>query len=168
MKRFVFLFFLSATAYFVQAQDQIILLRGDTLKANISKATPEQIEFTYPGETSVNIEYRANITKIIYASGREESAANTRTVKKLIADWHDVEITEDPREIEGLEPAGEVIGTSQLAGSTENSLGYKDAIKKLQKRAARKQAFIVLITDRPYQHQVRSQSGVRIKGMAYK
>ena len=150
--------------HFVQAQDKIIKRNGDTLKVKIVHSTPDMVEFTYPNEESINSEYKNNLSKIIYSSGREENCAGERKLAVVNGekDWEKVEITSNPDDVKGLTKLGEVVGKSGWGGAYAQGLGDKNARKALKKNAAKLGASIVLLQDKP------DHWGVKLIGIAYK
>jgi hypothetical protein len=152
------------------SQDKVVMRGGDTLNVKISKSTPELIEFTFSSEDIVNVEYKNAIDKIIYASGREEICSSKTQLYKIngIDDWEKVVITYNESDIQGLTRVGQITKTSGWGGAMASGLGYKDALKKIQKEAAKQKASIVLITDKPNEHTTRHGAGVKMTGIAYK
>lgn len=150
--------------HLVHAQDKIIKRNGDTLKVKIVHSTPDMVEFTYPNEESLNSEYKNNLSKIIYSSGREENCAGEKKLAVVNGekDWEKVEITSNPDDIKGLTKLGEVVGKSGWGGAYAQGLGDKNARKALKKNAAKLGASIVLLQDKP------DHWGVKLIGIAYK
>jgi hypothetical protein len=150
------------------AQDKIIMRSGDTLKVQITKTTPDFVEFTYPKETLVNTEYKNTIVKIIYSSGREEVCSEKTQLQKIngVDDWEKVVITYTESDVKGLSKVGQITKTSGLGGGgiMSTTLGYKDALKKIKKEAAKQGACIVWITDNTNEY----TTHVRLTGIAYK
>lgn len=157
-------------AFSATAQDKIIMRSGDTLKVQITKTTPELVEFTYPKETLVNTEYKNAIVKIIYSSGREEVCSEKTQLQKIngVDDWEKVVITYTESDVKGLSKVGQITKTSGWGGTMATGLGYKDALKKIKKEAAKEGACIVWITDKPNEHTTQYGAGVKLTGIAYK
>lgn len=157
-------------AYSAIGQDRIIMRSGDTLKVKITKTTPDLVEFTYPNEDLVNSEYKNAINKIIYSSGREELCSEKTQLEKIngIEDWEKVVITYTESDVKGLTKVGQITKTSGWGGTMATGLGYKDALKKIKKEAAKQGASIVWITDKPNEHTTRYGAGVKLTGIAYK
>ncbi len=147
------------------SQDIVIKRNGDTLKVNITKSTPDIIEFTYPNESIINSEYKNSIEKIIYASGRIEicSQAKKLAVVKGVEDWEKVEITTNPEDVKGMTKLGEVVGKSYWGGIAAQGLGDKKAREWIKKDAAKMGASIVFL-----QEKADKFGGVKLVGIAYK
>jgi hypothetical protein len=55
------------------SQDQIYRLNGETLNVKIIKISPTTTDYYLKGDESIiNQEFKSNLLKIVYASGREE------------------------------------------------------------------------------------------------
>lgn len=152
------------------AQDKIIMRSGDTLKVKITKTTPELVEFTYPNEDLVNTEYKNAIESIVYVSGREEICSQKTQLQKIngVDDWEKVVITYTESDVKGLTKIGQITKTSGWGGTMATGLGYKDALKKIKKEAAKRSASIVWITDKPNENTTQYGAGVKLTGIAYK
>lgn len=157
-------------AFSASAQDKIIMRSGDTLNVKITKTTPEFVEFTYQNEDLVNTEYKNAIEKIVYASGREEICSQKNQLQKINGpdDWEKVVITYTESDVKGLTKVGQITKTSGWGGRMATGLGYKNALKKIKKEAAKKGASIVWITDKPNEHTTQYGAGVNLTGIAYK
>jgi hypothetical protein len=158
------------TTHLSYAQDKIVMRNGDTLTVNISRSTPDLVEFTYLGETAVSQEYKNAIARIIHQGGRVEECSS----KTLLADiqgkddWAKVVITYTESDVKGLTKVGQITAASGWGGAMASGLGYNQALKKIKKRAAGKKASIVWITDKPNEHSVASGAGVKLTGIAYR
>ena len=167
-------FLISVTAilfgFSVIAQDKIIMRGGETLNVKITKNSPELVEFTYANETLVNTEYKNSIEKIIFASGREEICSEKNQLEKIngASDWEKVVITYTESDIKGLKKVGQITKTSAWGGAMASGLGYKDALKKMKKEAAKQKASIIWLTDKPNEQTTRYGAGVKLTGIAYK
>jgi hypothetical protein len=157
-------------AFSAIAQDKIIMRSGDTLKVKIIKTTPDIVEFTYPNEDLENTEYKNAIEQIIYASGRNEICSQKTLLQKVngVDDWEKVIITYTESDVKGLTKVGQITKISGWGGTMATGLGYKDALKKIQKEAAKQGACIVWITDKPNEHTTQYGAGVKLTGIAYK
>lgn len=152
------------------AQDRIIMRNGDTLTVKITKTTPDLVEFSYPNEELINTEYKNAIDRIIYASGRVEICSEKTQLQKIngIEDWEKVVITYSETDVKGLTRVGQITKTSGWGGTMATGLGYKDALKKIKKEAAKQGASIVWITDKPNEQTTKYGAGVKLTGIAYK
>jgi len=82
---FKILFIISFLAFvpkaFAQGTDKVYMLDGKTSEGKVTAITGDKIKFTYKGE---NLEYelnKADINKIVFASGREETYNSPNAVK---------------------------------------------------------------------------------------
>lgn len=152
------------------AQDKVILRNGESLDVKIVRSTNTTIEFTYPKEELVNEKSKKEISYIVYASGRKEECNQTFQVPVIKGknDWEKVIITHLASDAEGLTRVNEIAATSGWGGSLGSSMGYKDAIKKLKKKAAKLGAGVILIADRTNETAAALGGGVQVVGVAYK
>lgn len=152
------------------AQDKIVMRNGDTLTVNISKSTPELVEFVHPGETATSQEYKNAIARIIYKGGRVEECSTKTTLARIEGpdDWEKVVITYTESDVKGLTKVGQITATSGWGGTMATGLGYTKALKKIKKRAAQQKAAIVWITDKPNEHTTAYGAGVKVTGIAYR
>jgi len=164
------IFFLVNTIF---AQDKIIMLAGDTLNVQITKTSPEHVDFKYPKESLVNSKEKSEIEKIIYSSGRIE-VVNEKVALPIIKskdDWEKVIITFDENDILGLRKCCDIIGKSNW-GALASVKGGKKAMEKMRKEAAEKGASIILIVDGWHHEKGKPISGyargVKLTGVAYK
>jgi hypothetical protein len=143
---------------------------GDTLSVKIIKTTPELVEFTYPNEEIVNTEYKNTINKILYASGREELCSEKTKLAKIEGedDWEKVIITYTEHDVKGLTRVDQIMATSGWGGTMATGLGYKNALKKLKRKAAKLGASIIWLTDKPNEQTTKYGAGVKLTGIAYK
>lgn len=159
--------FLGMSAY---AQDKVVLKNGEELNVKVVKNDEKTIEFQYPGESMVNVKNKREIKKIVYESGREEMINVGINVPEINSekDWEKVIETYLESDVEGLTRVDEIKATSGWGGSLGSSLGYKDAIKILKKRAAKLGAGVILIHGQPNQSASSRGGGVQVIATAYK
>lgn len=152
------------------AQDTVVLRNGESLNVKIVKSTNSFIEFTYPGEELINEKSKKEISYIVYANGRKEECNQKFRVPiiKGKGDWEKVVITHLASDVDGLTRVDEIAATSGWGGSFGSSVGYKNAIKKLKKKAAKLGAGVILISDRPNEAAAALGGGVQVVGVAYK
>lgn len=152
------------------AQDKVVLRNGKSLDVKIVSSTNTAIGFTYPKEELVNEKSKKEISYIVYASGRKEECNQTFQVPVIKGknDWEKVIITHLASDVEGLTRVDEIAATSGWGGSSGSSMGYKDAIKKLKKKAAKLGAGVILIADRTNETTAALGGGVQVVGVAYK
>ena len=118
----------------------------------------------------VNVKNKREINKIVYESGREEIINVGINVPKINSekDWKNVVETYLEADVEGLTRVDELKATSGWGGSLGSSMGYKDAIKKLKKKAAKLGAGVILIHGQPNQSASSRGGGVQVIATAYK
>lgn len=169
-KQIVILAALCACGSLSYAQDKVVLRNGSSLDVKIVKSTNASIEFAYPGEELVNEKSKKEISYIVYASGREEECNQTFQVPVINGkdDWDKVVVTHLASDVEGLTRVGEVAATSGWGGTLGSGMGYKDAIKKLKKKAAKLGAGVILVADRTNETAAALGGGVQVVGVAYK
>lgn len=170
MKKQLFVFlslFLGVSLY---AQDKVVLKNGEELNVKVVKNDEKTIEFQYPGESMVNVKNKREIKKIVYESGREETINVGIEVPVITSadDWEKVVETYLESDVEGLTRVDEIKATSGWGGALGSSLGYKGAIKKLKKRAAKLGAGVILIHGQPNQSASSRGGGVQVIATAYK
>lgn len=152
------------------AQDKVVLRNGESLDVKIVRSTSTSIEYTYPKEELVNEKSKKEISYIVYASGRKEVCNQAFQVPAIKGknDWEKVIITHLASDVEGLTRVDEIVVTSGWGGSLGSSKGYKGAIKKLKKKAAKLGAGVILIADRTNEVAAALGGGVQVVGVAYK
>ncbi len=170
MKKQLFVFislFLGVSLY---AQDKVVLKNGEELNVKVVKNDEKTIEFQYPGESMVNVKNKREIKKIVYESGREETINVGIEVPVITSadDWEKVVETYLESDVEGLTRVDEIKATSGWGGALGSSLGYKGAIKKLKKKAAKLGAGVILIHGQPNQSASSRGGGVQVIATAYK
>lgn len=170
MKKMLLLFVLLTCVVSVNAQDKVIFKNGDTISVKIIKNEEKSIEYQYPGETLVNVKNKREIRQIIYESGRIEEIKQGIEVPVITSpdDWDKVVETYLESDVEGLTRIDQIKATSGWGGSLGSSLGYKDAIKKLKKKAAKLGAGVILIHGQPNQSASSRGGGVQVIATAYK
>jgi hypothetical protein len=175
MTKVLFLGFFCLIASTAKCQDLIITFNKDTLKVNVSKSTPEIIEYTFGNEKVINIKSKKEIYKVIYASGRIEicNKVELPTIKSK-KDWEKVIITLEENDVVGLVEVGTVKGDNGAATGLAGAAIDKGqtALKQLKKRAAEIGAPIVLIIDGWNKEKDRPATGAlgygKVTGKAFK
>ena len=170
MKKQLFVFlslFLGVSLY---AQDKVVLKNGEELNVKVVKNDEKTIAFQYPRESMVNVKNKREIKKIVYESGREETINVGIEVPVITSadDWEKVVETYLESDVEGLTRVDEIKATSGWGGALGSSLGYKGAIKKLKKKAAKLGAGVILIHGQPNQSASSRGGGVQVIATAYK
>ena len=135
------------------SQDKVVLKSGEELNVKIVQNNETTIQFQYPGETLVNEKNKREIQYIVYESGRREEINQGIVVPKISSkdDWEKVVETYLESDVAGLTRVAQLKATSGWGGSLGSSIGYKGAIKKLKKKAAKLGAGVILIHGVPNQ-----------------
>ena len=159
----------------VYSQDVIVLMKRDSLKVVVTKATTEEVEFHYPNESVTNVISKKTINKIIFGSGRVEVIHEWKIFPVIASseDWNKVIITLDKNDVLGLIPVGNVVTQcGSRGGGLITTDGGEEAIKTLKMQAANFHAPIILITDGWDMKRNRPQTPwskvVDVAGIAYK
>ena len=171
MKKRVILMVLTAVvAVGAKAQDKVVLRSGEELNVKIVKNGETSIQYQFPGEEMLNEKNKREIKYIEYASGRKEECSQGIEVPviKSKADWKQVVVTYLESDVIGLKRVGDLKATSGWGGSLGSSMGYKDALKKLKKKAAKLGAGVILVHDNPNKLAAALGGGVQVIGTAYK
>jgi hypothetical protein len=117
---------------------------------NLRATAPGYQEFTASITITENIGNSFNITlnsaqetgQVIH---QEVPAAKPRNIT-----WEDVAITEDPQDVQGMVFLTEVVGTSGWGNAMGPTVGYKNAVKEIQKKAAAKGCCVILVTKKEF------------------
>ena len=128
---------------FIQAQDKIVKIKGDTLKVAIQNVSESSITFSYPNEKVTQTVSKKTVKEIIYSNGRTENVT-TPTIISGEADWEKVLLTTNPTDVEGLTNLGELEGSGKSAAGGEKQTRPK-AEKDIKTQAAKKGAFIIFV-----------------------
>lgn len=170
MRKYFLFVVLTTFAISANAQDKVVLKNGETLNVKVVKNDENSIEFQYPDETLLNVKNKREIKQIIYESGRIESINQGIEVPEIKSekDWQKVVETYLESDVEGLTRVEQLKATSGWGGSMGSSMGYKDCIKKLKKKAAKLGAGVILIHGQPNQSASSRGGGVQVLATAYK
>ncbi len=171
MKKRVILMVLTAVvAVGAKAQDKVVLRSGEELNVKIVKNGETSIQYQFPGEEMLNEKNKREIKYIEYASGRKEECSQGIEVPVIKSkdDWKLVVVTYVESDVIGLKRVGELKATSGWGGSLGSSMGYKGALNKLKKKAAKMGAGVILVHDNPNKLAAALGGGVQVIGTAYK
>ena len=113
---------------------------------------------------------KREINCIIFESGRKEEfhVGIDVPIIKGEKDWEKVVETQLESDIVGLTRVAELKATSGWGGSLGSSMGYKGAIKKLKKKAAKLGAGVILVHGSPNSAAAALGGGVQVTATAYK
>lgn len=146
MKKLFFLFLVISTlvSSFSAMADTIIKHNGEKIDCQVQKIEKGYITFSNKGEQATNIIGKYAVEKIVYDSGKEDAISPKYTVKNKY-DASLVVLTENEKEVAGLK---EVKTIPQSANSNFKGLTSlnKKTILKIQREAAKINAFIVLLS----------------------
>ena len=166
MKQTIFCLLLLIGVTSLQAQDKLVLRNGRTIEVKIQRSLENDVEYVYPGETSVYSRPKSAISYILYEDGRREicddsllrssdntpsrtstttarSSSPASTTNRISRDedvfWQDVKTTFADSEVKGLTRINRVSAVSNVS--------YKDAIQQLKKKVASLGGTTVLVMD---------------------
>ena len=170
LRNLVLLCLVTSFSIVLRGQDKVVLKTGEELNVKVIKNSESVITFQYPNETLINEKNKREIRYIIFESGRREDynyGINVPIIRSK-DDWDKVIETYLESDVAGLERIGELKATSGWGGSLGSSIGYKDAIRKIKKKAAKLGAGVILIHGAPNQIAAARGGGVQIIATAYK
>ena len=169
-KRMIFVGVMAVMAMGLNAQDKVVLRSGEELNVKIVQNGETSIQFQFPGEEMLNEKNKREIKYIVYASGRREECSQGIEVPviKSKSDWKNVVITYLESDVVGLKRVGELKATSGWGGPLGSSMGYKGALNKLKKKAAKMGAGVILVHESPNKTAAAFGGGVQVVGTAYK
>ncbi|MBC6366571.1 hypothetical protein [Algoriphagus sp. AK58] len=138
-------FITSFTVYSQSNSDTLFLLEGQ-MEVKIKEVGLNNIKYTYPDEETVYTISRYQVSKIVFASGREEVFESPIKPVKGLDDFEKVFITYNPEDISGLQSKGELFSkaTGVTTLSSINQVKNR-ALDKLKAEAAMTGANIVFI-----------------------
>lgn len=93
--------------------DTIFYANGEKVGCNVTKVTTNEIEYSYEGESTVNVEPKKNVSKIVFKSGRTQIIASTEAATEAKEKKH-----------------GQFWGI-------DLGINYKDFVQQLQQKGAK-------------------------------
>jgi hypothetical protein len=158
--------FISLEGRAQQTLDTIIKIEGKVMAVDVTKVTPLYVSFTVPGSSEAYTMERKEIQKIIYKNGRIEEF--NKPVFELVDDysWEAVWLTEDKKEVSELYRRGKISAKSP-ASSRSPKAAKKNAIIRLQKKAAAMKGTVVLVTKKQALGGYGEYPGYYIEGIVY-
>ena len=162
------LLFISITAYSVQEEkeglDTIIKVEGKVMPVDVIKVTTSYVTFKVKGE-SFRIA-RKEVHKIIYKNGRIEEYSPLALTMIEATSWKAVWLTEDKQDVTELHKRG-VIKAQAPPNYRSSSAAKKNAIIRLQKKAAALQGQVVYVTKKHKTGGYGELQGYFIEGVVY-
>jgi len=149
-----------------QAFDTITKIEGKVLIVDVSKVTPLYVSFTVPGNAETFTMERKEIQKIVYKNGRVE--VFNKPVFEIVDDyaWEAVWLTEDKKEVSELYRRGKISAKSPASARSPKA-AKKNAIIRLQKKAAAMKGTVVLVTKKQTTGGYGEYPGYYIEGVVY-
>jgi hypothetical protein len=149
-----------------EALDTIYKIEGKILPVDVIKVTPQFVSFLVPGSTETYTMARKEVQKIIYKNGRVEEY--NKPVFQMVDDysWEAVWLTEDKKEVAELYRRGKISAKSP-ASSRSPKAAKKNAIIRLQKKAANMKGVVVLVTKKQATGGYGEYPGYYIEGTVY-
>lgn len=150
--------------------DKLFFANGEMVNAKILRLTDSSVDYILPGEDITRNSSITLLSKIEYANGRTEELERILPVKVITneSQWRDVVVCYNPDDTKGLEKVREISQVSGWGGSLASGIGYNNAIKLLQKEAARMRCGLILIVDTPNRNNTSYGAGVRVNATAYR
>lgn len=149
-----------------EALDTIYKIEGKILPVDVIKVTPQFVSFLVPGSSETYTMARKEVQKIIYKNGRIEEY--NKPVFQMVDDysWEAVWLTEDKKEVAELYRRGTASAKSP-ASSRSPKAAKKNAIIRLQKKAANMKGVVVLVTKKQATGGYGEYPGYYIEGIVY-
>jgi hypothetical protein len=160
------LFGISFTLSGQEALDTIFKIEGKIMPVDVVKVTSQYVSFLVPGSDETYTIERKEVQKIVYKNGRVEEF--NKPVFELVDDysWEAVWLTEDKKEVSELYRRGKVSAESP-ASSRSPKAAKKNAVIRLQKKAAAMKGTVVLVTKKQTTGGYGEYPGYYIEGVVY-
>jgi hypothetical protein len=157
---------ISSLSYSQAALDTIFKIEGKVLPVDVVKVTSQYVSFIVPGSDETYTIERKEVQKIIYKNGRVEEF--NKPVFELVDDysWEAVWLTEDKKEVTELYRRGKISAESP-ASSRSPKAAKKNAVIRLQKKAAAMKGTVVLVTKKQTTGGYGEYPGYYIEGIVY-
>lgn len=163
----IFLIFFSINSAHAQvALDTIFKIEGKVMPVDVIKVTQSYVSFIVPGQSETFTMERKQVQKIIYKNGRVEEF--NKPVFEMIDEysWEAVWLTEDKKEVAELYRRGSISAKSP-SSSRSPKAAKKNAIIRLQKKAAGLKGMVVLVTKKQTTGGYGEYPGYFIEGIVY-
>lgn len=144
---FLIVFTLSSITIAQSKNDVLHLLEG-TKEVEVVEVGFHLIKYTFPNETTVYSISKHQVTKIEFASGREEVFESPFQSVRGLDDFQQVYISYNPDDVVGLDPKGELFSKATGVTTLSSINNVKNrAMDKLKAEASMLGANIVFIGD---------------------
>ncbi|GAB3217362.1 hypothetical protein J0A67_00240 [Algoriphagus aestuariicola] len=135
-----------ATLSFSQTKNDVMHLLEGQKEVQVKEVGFNTIKYSYPNENTVYSVSKHQVTKIEYASGREETFESPFKPVKGLDDAELVYITYNPEDIAGLNPKGELFSKATGVTTLSSINNVKNrALDKLKAEAAMLGANVVFV-----------------------
>lgn len=158
--------FLSLNAMSQHAYDTITKIEGKVMIVDVTKVTPLYVSFKVPGNADTYTMERKEIQKIVYKNGRVEEF--NKPVFEIVDDyaWEAVWLTEDKKDVSELFRRGKASSKSPASARSPKA-AKKNAIIRLQKKAAAMKGTVILVTKKQTIGGYGEYPGYYIEGIVY-
>ena len=157
---------ISFASYGQATLDTIFKIEGKVLPVDVVKVTSQYVSFLVPGSDETYTIERKEVQRIVYKNGRVEEF--NKPVFELVDDysWEAVWLTEDKKEISELYRRGKVSAESPASARSPKA-AKKNAVIRLQKKAAAMKGTVVLVTKKQTIGGYGEYPGYYIEGIVY-
>lgn len=137
---------LVSTFSFAQSKNDILYLLDGPKEVQVKEVGFNAIKYTFPNENTVYSVSKHQVTKIEFASGREETFKSPFKSVKGLDDFQDVYITYNSEDIAGLEAKGELFSKATGVTTLSSINNVKNrALDKLKAEASMLGANVVFV-----------------------
>lgn len=149
MYKSAFLFLVSLTISiitFAQSKNDVLHLLSGPEEVQVKEVGFNTIKYTFPNETTIYSISKHQVTKIEFASGREETFESPFKPVKGLDDFQEVYITYNPDDIAGLDARGELFSKATGVTTLSSINNVKNrALDKLKAEASMLGANVVFV-----------------------
>jgi hypothetical protein len=163
-------FFFSGTNLIAQMSkelDTIIKVEGKVMPVEVEKVTTKYVRFRVPGNDELFTMPRKNIHKVIYKNGRIEEYNALVAISIDENSWKAVWLTENEEDVLSLYKRGVASVTVPPSPRSSLKASKKNAIMRLQKKAAAMQGSVVLVTKQQTTGGYGEPQGYDMEGIIY-
>lgn len=139
-------FLLSWSFLHAQSKNDVIHLLDGPKEVQVKEVGFNSIKYSFPNESTVYSVSKHQVTKIEFASGREEIFQSPFKEVNSLDDFQNVYITYSSEDVSGLNPKGELFSKSTGVTTLSSINNVKNrAVEKLKAEAAMLGANVILI-----------------------